>query len=109
MAEKFSSNWEKVDNHTIHPEEYDEAPELTDAMLSRARWFHDGVAAKVYVSEIRAKTALTQKEFAETFGFSLGTLRKWERGERYPTGAARALLSIIDHNPQLALTALHSY
>ena len=34
------------------------------------------------------------------------TLRKWENGEREPTGAARVLLTIISREPEAALRAI---
>jgi putative transcriptional regulator len=40
------------------------------------------------------------------FGLSPATLRKWENGERGPTGAARALLTIIMREPEAALRAI---
>ncbi|MEE7503629.1 hypothetical protein MMR14E_10055 [Methylobacterium mesophilicum] len=35
----IKSDLAKVDAHTITPEEYDEVPELTDAMLARADFY----------------------------------------------------------------------
>ena len=37
---------------------------------------------------------------------SLDTIRNWEQGKRYPTGAAKALLKILDKAPEAALLAL---
>lgn len=37
------------------------------------------------IKEIRLKTKLTQKEFAERFQIPLSTLRKWEQGESKPS------------------------
>ena len=105
---KYGSDFAKFDKHILEPEEYDEAPELTDEALDRGKFFcgnsHIEVAA--HVPEIRAKTSMTQEEFADTFGFSLSALRKWEQGTRVPTGAAMALLTIIERNPDAALDAL---
>ena len=36
MAPLTSDELERIDAHTIQPEEYDEAPELTDEMMARA-------------------------------------------------------------------------
>ena len=38
----------------------------------------------VNVKAIRQKLGLSQKEFAILFGFSLGTIRHWEQGDRRP-------------------------
>ena len=34
---------------------------------------------------------------------SLGTVRKWERGERSPSGAARMLVRILARDPALVI------
>jgi putative transcriptional regulator len=49
---------------------------------------------------------LSRQAFARTFGLSPATLRKWENGEREPTGAARILLTIISREPEAALRAI---
>ena len=49
---------------------------------------------------------LTQREFAGWFGFSLGTLKHWESGNRKPTGTALVLLAIIHDNPRAVLRAV---
>ena len=51
----------------------------------------------------RLKAGLTQQEFARVTGASLGTVRKWERGERSPSGAARMLVRILARDPALVI------
>ncbi len=53
----------------------------------------------VEVRAIRRRLDLTQKAFAETFGFSLSSVRNWEQGARRPEKAARILLAIIERYP----------
>jgi putative transcriptional regulator len=48
----------------------------------------------------------SQPDFAQRFNVPLDTLRNWEQGKRKPTGAASALLKILDKAPQAALKAL---
>ena len=60
------------------------------------------------VRDIREKTGLSQTHFATLIGVSKRTLENWEQGRRHPTGPARALLRIVDADPQNALRALHS-
>ncbi len=43
----------------------------------------------VDVSALRLNMGMTQEQFAARFGFSVTTLRHWERGDRTPQGAAR--------------------
>ena len=63
-------------------------------------------ALAIDVRAVRRRTGLTQAEFARRFGFPLGTLRNWEQGIRTPQGPARALLRVIDAEPEAALRAL---
>ena len=64
------------------------------------------VPTTIDVKAIRANLGMTQKEFAGQFGFSLGTLRNWERGHRRPEGAARAFLTVIARSPDAVMNAL---
>ena len=52
------------------------------------------------IKAIRERTHKTQNEFALMIGVSLGTLRNWEQGRRKPDGPARALLKVVDLNPE---------
>ena len=60
----------------------------------------------VDVSSLRARLGLTQEEFAARFGFSVSTLRHWERGDRAPSGAALVFLNVIESNPRAVMQAL---
>jgi len=62
----------------------------------------------VDVRQVRAKTGLSQPQFASLLGVSAATLRNWEQGRRQPSGAARALLRIVNAKPRLVLEALHA-
>lgn len=64
--------------------------------------------AEPHVKAIRAKTGLTQTRFADVLGVSKRTLENWEQGRRQPTGPARALLKILDANPQQVLETLNN-
>jgi len=58
------------------------------------------------LQQIRAKTGLTQKQFAMIIGSSVATLRKWEQGARQPSGAARTLIKVIAYRPSIVKEAL---
>jgi putative transcriptional regulator len=58
---------------------------------------------RTFVAATRLKAGLTQQEFARVTGASLGTVRKWERGERSPSGAARMLVRILARDPALVI------
>ena len=62
----------------------------------------------VDVSQLRERLGLTQEQFAARFGFSVATLRHWERGDRSPNGAALVLLNVIDRNPRAVMQALRA-
>ena len=60
----------------------------------------------VNVKMVREKIGMTQVQFAALFGFGLGTLRHWERGDRQPSGPALVLLNVIAKDPRSVLKAL---
>jgi len=70
------------------------------------RLHHVKVPEIVDVKAIRNDLGMTEREFAGRFGFSLGTLRNWERGHRRPEGAARAFLTVIARRPDAVIAAL---
>ena len=62
-------------------------------------------AAK-YARRVRQRLGLTQHELSQRIDVSLETIRNWEQGKRSPTGAAKALLRVLDRAPEAALGAL---
>ena len=59
-----------------------------------------------YARRVRRRLGLTQVEFARRIDVPHETIRNWEQGKRCPTGAARALLRVLDRAPETALRAL---
>ena len=59
-----------------------------------------------YARGVRARTKLTQAEFAARIGVPIETVRNWEQGKRSPRGPARALLKVIEKAPQVAFAVL---
>lgn len=63
---------------------------LTEA-VSHARG--ERIAVKEYkphpvdLAALRLRLDMTREQFAARFGFSVATLRHWERGDRNPAGA----------------------
>jgi putative transcriptional regulator len=55
---------------------------------------------------VRRRLGLTQSEFSRRIDVPLDTIRNWEQGKRRPTGAAKALLKVLDRVPEVALSAL---
>jgi len=64
------------------------------------------VPVEVDVKAIRAKTGMTQKDFASAFGFGFDQLKQWEQGRVRPVQGLRAYLLLIDDNPTGMLKAL---
>jgi len=54
--------------------------------------------------EARAKTGLSQQDFANLLGISARTLQDWEQGRREPTGAAKTLLRVAASHPKILLS-----
>jgi putative transcriptional regulator len=57
---------------------------------------------------IRERLGLSQSRFAAIIGVSVRTLQNWEQGRREPEGPAKALLRVVDREPQAVLHALHT-
>ena len=62
-------------------------------------------AAK-FARRVRKRLGLTQLEFSHRIDVPLETIRNWEQGKRCPTGAAKALLKVLNKSPESALLAL---
>ncbi len=59
-----------------------------------------------YARGVRARTKLTQAEFAARIGVPIETVRNWEQGKRSPRGPARALLKVIEKAPRARICGL---
>ena len=67
-------------------------------------------AVEVTASELQAlrkRLNLSRPVFASYLRTKPRTLENWEQGHRHPTGPAKALLRIVEADPQRALNALH--
>jgi putative transcriptional regulator len=69
---------------------------------------HHVDVAKVDTKAVRKKLRLTQEQMALALGTSPSGYRKWEQGQRQPSGAARTLLRIMEKEPEAVLRALSS-
>ncbi len=99
-----------------HPEslpagrvDYEVLDRTTERDLAAQRRHDDAEAMKDmarYTRRVRKRLGLTQTEFARRIDVPPETIRNWEQGKRRPTGAARALLKVLDKAPETALRAL---
>jgi putative transcriptional regulator len=64
------------------------------------------IPGPVDVKAIRAKSGLSQSEFARRYGFSVRTLQDWELGRTQPPSAVRAYLTVIHLFPETVEKAL---
>ncbi|WP_375461489.1 helix-turn-helix domain-containing protein [uncultured Enterovirga sp.] len=60
------------------------------------------------VQAIRRKVAKSTKDFERVFGISARTIEAYEQGRRRPDAAVRALLRVIDREPEAVRRALDS-
>ena len=90
----------------INPAVVDGATEADIALQRKedeAQAMHDMAR---YTRRVRRRLGLTQVEFARRIQVPHETIRNWEQGKRGPTGAARALLRVLDKAPEAALSVL---
>ena len=81
----------------------------SEADLKEQQKIDDAAAAhdaELFAQRVRKRLGLTQLEFSRRIDVSLETIRNWEQGKRSPTGAARALLRVLDKAPEASLMAL---
>jgi putative transcriptional regulator len=60
----------------------------------------------VDVRSIRQRAGLKQDQMAPLLGISLSGYRKWEQGKRAVSGPARALLTVMEREPDAVVRAL---
>lgn len=81
----------------------------TQADIARHAAADDAAAmqdAARFARRVRKRLGLSQAELSERIDVPLETIRNWEQGKRSPTGAAKALLKVLDKAPEMALAAL---
>lgn len=89
--------------------DYKKLDQTTDEDLARQQASDDAEAmqdAARFARRVRMRLGLTQEEFSRRIEVSIETIRNWEQGKRCPTGAAKALLRVLDKVPESALSAL---
>jgi putative transcriptional regulator len=64
---------------------------------------------EIDAARIREKAKMSQRQFAAYFGVSVRTVQEWEQGRSIPSGPARALLMVIDREPQAVRRALVTF
>ena len=110
----------KIVRMTIDPEAHDDPARgridtdrvdaTTEKEIAQQKAADEAAAvrdAAKFARRVRMRLGFSQAEFAKRINVSLDTIRNWEQGKRYPTGAAKALLKVLDRAPETALAALN--
>ncbi len=71
-----------------------DCPPMSEARLARMK-------RATVARSARWRSGLTQQEFADTFGFTLGRLRDLEQGRTKPDPATERYLKVIQARPDL--------
>ena len=90
----------------INPKLVDSTTEADIALQKREDDAEAMQGVARYARRIRRRLGLTQVELARRIHVPHETIRNWEQGKRCPTGAARALLKVLDKAPEAALRVL---
>ncbi len=81
----------------------DAAPDLTNPRVRALLHMRSrSLAMRHKIRFLRRSLGLSQKGFAEAYAIPLRTLQNWEGGAREPDEAAKALLTLISHEPERA-------
>ncbi len=64
------------------------------------------VPGEVDIKAIRQGLGLSQRRFAQQFGFEQRTIQNWEHKRRNPTGMERAYLLVIKNDPDAVRRSL---
>jgi putative transcriptional regulator len=76
-------------------------------LLQAALQIRSGNATRLHrinvpaIIEARIRAGLSRQQFATVLGVSPATLARWESGQRKPTRAARSLLKLAKHRPDV--------
>jgi putative transcriptional regulator len=81
---------------------------LTDEDLARMRPVYPPPKPDE-LRALRARLALSQKQFADRFGFTVDAIQQYEQGRRRPSGPAATLLQVIAAEPDAVARALERY
>lgn len=64
------------------------------------------IPQEIDVRHIRESLGMSQREFADYFGFSVRTLQEWEQGRSVPRGVARNFLILLQREPEIVRNTL---
>jgi DNA-binding transcriptional regulator YiaG len=59
-----------------------------------------------FITEIRTRRGLSQREFADALGLDVRTLQNWEQGRNRPDAAVLSLIGVFDRSPETVAEAV---
>ena len=65
---------------------------IADRNTEKAQW-------SIRIKRLRTMLNCTQREFADRYGIELRTLQNWEQGGRLLDNSSRALITLIENDP----------
>ncbi|SOZ14853.1 putative transcriptional regulator, HTH cro/C1-type DNA-binding domain [Cupriavidus taiwanensis] len=74
---------------------------VSDAMLAFNRQVNAALVDPVFITEVRKKLCLDQREAAEIFGGGVNAFSRYETGRTKPPLALVKLLRLLDRHPEL--------
>jgi len=74
---------------------------LSEAMGLFQRQVNSAYVDPAYITQVRKKLALDQREAAELFGGGVNAFSRYETGKTRPPLALVKLLKVLDHHPEL--------
>lgn len=98
-ARKSTNQKEETMKDKAFQEALESARELKAARDGKIPPYKETVIEVPDVARVRAKSGLSQGQFATLMGISTRTLQDWEQGRRVPTGPARSLLVVTSKDP----------
>lgn len=80
--------------------------EVSAALHNAGVTIERGPQDEIDARAVRARTGLSQRDFARRYGLAFTTVQNWEQNRSRPDAAARALLRIIAADPGQAAALL---
>lgn len=78
-----------------------ESPRVSAAMLAFNKQVNASVVDPAFITSVRKKLALDQREAAEIFGGGVNAFSRYENGKTKPPLALVKLLKVLDRHPEL--------
>lgn len=78
-----------------------ESQRVSSAMLQFNQQVNSTIALSAFISNVRKKLGLEQREAAEIFGSSVSAFSRYETGKTKPPVTLVKLFKVLEHHPEL--------